>query len=137
MAKKYGFARCEKLKSVVCIDKLFASGRSFWTYPFSVYYRVYNEEGGAACRMLVSVGKHYFKHAVDRNRLKRLVREAYRLNKESLVAAVNNAALHLDFALVYKSKEIADYKTVEAGVRQALSRIKESLEKSPSNSSMA
>lgn len=137
MAKKYGFARCEKLKSVVSIDKLFASGRSFWTYPFSVYYRVYNEEGGVACRMLVSVGKHYFKHAVDRNRLKRLVREAYRLNKESLVAIVNNAAVHLDFALVYKSKEIADYKTVEAGVRQALSRIKESLEKSPSNSSMA
>ncbi|MBO4771318.1 MAG: ribonuclease P protein component [Bacteroidales bacterium] len=130
MAKQYGFSKSEKLKSVVRIEKLFTGGRSFWAYPFSVYYRICNDEGdGAGCQMLVSVSKHYFKHAVDRNRVKRLVREAYRLNKTPLLAALQAANVSLDFGIVYKSKEIADYKTVEAGVRQALERLCGCIEK--------
>lgn len=122
MAKKYGFARCEKLKSYVRIDALFTGGRSFWVYPFCVYYRIYNGED-AACQMFVSVGKRFFKHAVDRNRLKRLVREAYRLNKPPLLDAVSKAGVHLDFGIVYKSKQIADFKTVEAAVKQVIDKL--------------
>jgi len=77
--------------------------------------------------MLVSVGKHYFKHAVHRNRVKRLVREAYRLNKETLLAAVSEANIRLDFGIVYKSKEIVDYKTVEAGVMQAIEKLADAI----------
>ncbi len=127
MAKKYGLTRQEKLKSVSSIEKLFTGGRLFWAYPFSVHYRIYNDEGGSACRMLVSVGKHYFKHAVHRNRVKRLVSEAYRLNKETLLAAVSEANIRLDFGIVYKSKEIVDYKTVEAGVMQAIEKLADAI----------
>ena len=123
MGKNYGFARQEKLKSVVKIDRLFTGGRSFWMYPFGVHYRIYNKDDGAACQLLVSVGKHFFKHAVDRNRIKRLVREAYRLNKSALVDAVSKSGVHLDFGLVYKSKQIPDYKTVETAVKQILERL--------------
>ena len=56
MAKKYGLARNEKLKSVVKIDALFTGGRPVWVYPLSVYYRIYNDGDGAPCKMLVSVG---------------------------------------------------------------------------------
>lgn len=129
MAKKYGFTRQEKLKSVVSIEKLFTGGRLFWAYPLSVHYRIYNDEGGAACKMLVSVGKHFFKRAVHRNRIKRLVREAYRLNKEPLLAAVQQANIRLDFGVVYKSKEIADYKTIEAGIKQAIDKLAEIIAK--------
>ena len=129
MVKKYGFSKQEKLKSVVSIEKLFTSGRLFWAYPLSVHYRIYNDEGGAACKMLVSVGKHFFKHAVFRNRIKRLIREAYRLNKEALIAAVNQANIRLDFGIVYKSKEIADYKTIEAGVKQAVEKLVDTITK--------
>lgn len=130
MAKKYGFTRQEKLKSVVNIEKLFTSGRTFWAYPLSVHYRIYKDDGGTACKMLVSVGKHYFKRAVHRNRIKRLVREAYRLNKEPLLAAVQQANIHLDFGIVYKSKEIIDYKTIEAGIKQAIDKLAEIIENS-------
>ncbi|MBQ1696359.1 MAG: ribonuclease P protein component [Bacteroidales bacterium] len=129
MAKNYGFARSEKLKSVVRIDRLFTGGRSFWAYPLSVHYRICSEDDGTACQLLVSVGKHFFKHAVDRNRIKRLIREAYRLNKEPLVAAVRSAQVRLDFGIVYKSKEIVDYKTIETGVRQAVERLAEVVSK--------
>ncbi|MCR5455868.1 MAG: ribonuclease P protein component [Bacteroidales bacterium] len=129
MSKKYGFARHEKLKSVVKIDKLFTSGRSFWMYPFGVHYRIYSEEGGAACQLLVSVGKHFFKHAVDRNRIKRLVREAYRLNKSALADAVEKSGFRLDIGLVYKSKQIVDYNTVEAAIKQILEKLTEIISK--------
>ena len=123
MAKKYGLARNEKLKSVVKIDALFTGGRPFWVYPLSVYYRIYNDGDGAPCKMLVSVGKHYFKHAVDRNRIKRLVREAYRLNKQPLIDAVTAANVRLDIGIVYKSKQISDYKTIEIAVKQILEKL--------------
>ena len=125
MAKKYGLARNEKLKSVVKIDALFTGGRPFWVYPLSVYYRIYKDDDGdgAPCKMLVSVGKHYFKHAVDRNRIKRLVREAYRLNKEPLLNAVKANDVRLDIGIVYKSKQISDYKTVEAAIKQILEKL--------------
>lgn len=81
MPKKYGLSRSEKLKSVVRTEKLFTKGKSFRVFPFSVYFRLSNDGELTQNQFLVSVGKHYFKHAVDRNRMKRLVREAYRKNK--------------------------------------------------------
>ena len=130
MAKQYGFSKSEKLKSVVRIERLFTGGRSFWAYPFNVYYRIYNaEDNDAECQLLVSVGKHYFKHAVDRNRVKRLVREAYRLNKTPLIDAVAKSGVHLDLGLVYKSKQISDYKTVETSIKQIMERLAAAVDK--------
>lgn len=133
MDKKYVFAKKEKLKSVVKIDKLFTVGRSFWIYPFGVHYRMYSEESGAACQLLISVGKHFFKHAVDRNRIKRLVRESYRLNKAALSEAVSKSGVRLDVGLVYKSKQIADFKTVSAAMRQILDRLTDIVDKNAIN----
>lgn len=120
MQKKYGLSRASRLKSVVRTERLFTKGKSFWTFPFNVYYRIGGVDDTQANQILVSVGKHYFKHAVDRNRMKRLVREAYRLNKIPLMEAAEQAGLRFNVGFVYKCHELSDFATIEKSVKQII-----------------
>ena len=122
------FRKAERLCSKKRIDGLFSGGRSLSAYPLRAIY-VRQTEGNAPVEVLVSVPKRHFKHAVDRNRLKRLVREAYRLNKQTLLEHLDEE--HLSLAFVWTSNELADYKTVESKIRNLLQRISESLETEP------
>ena len=87
MHNEHGLKKQERLCSKKAIDTLFvgSDSKSLSAYPIRAVFR-YTEE--AEVRILVSVSKKRFKHAVDRNRIKRQIREAYRLNK----AIVNNTA---------------------------------------------
>ena len=73
--------------------------------------------------LLVSVPKKFHKRANRRNRLRRRTKEAYRLNKERLADCGKSAAV--DLALIYSSREILPYKTIEHAVRKILSQIAE------------
>ncbi|WP_246073514.1 ribonuclease P protein component [Dinghuibacter silviterrae] len=85
----------ERLKSRKQIDFLFRSAKSFSVFPLRVFYRW---EGSAAARVGVGAPKRHFKRAVDRNRIKRLLREGYRLQKEAL------PGLHA--FIIYTGKEL-------------------------------
>lgn len=82
---RYTFSKNERLCSVKRIDRLFQGGgsKAMSAFPLRmVYVPIDKENGGEPCaQILVSVSKRHFHHAVDRNRVKRQVREAYRLNK--------------------------------------------------------
>src|SRR5438309_2863389 len=80
MAKQYGFGKTDRLKSRKQIDELFARGKSIVVFPVRVSYRFFSSEA-IILQAAVSVSKKHFKKAVDRNRIKRLLREAYRLQK--------------------------------------------------------
>jgi ribonuclease P protein component len=79
--------------------------------------------------MAVSVPKRLFKRAVDRNLLKRRIREAYRLNKKGIYDQMfkNNRKLHL--VIQYQHKEIFDFHSIEAGIRKGLTLLGENLNK--------
>ena len=85
------------------------------------------DELDAPVSILVSVSKRRFKRAVKRNRVKRQVREAYRLNKQPLLEAVEQAGCHVAIAFIYLSDRIADSEVITGRMRTALQRIAETL----------
>ena len=81
----YGLTKSERLNSQLVIDKLFAGGNaSMAAFPLRIVYMQMEKDEHPPVSILVSVPKKRFRQAVDRNRMKRLVREAYRLNKHIL-----------------------------------------------------
>jgi ribonuclease P protein component len=85
----FSFSKDEKLKSKKVIDSLFSNGKSVAKYPLRLVYIEATEEQTIPLKMGVSVSKKHFKHAVDRNYFKRVLRECYRLNKNLLIPNLN------------------------------------------------
>jgi len=97
------FPKKEKLTSKVIIDRIFKEGRSKFKYPFRILFLsdpLYKEPFP---QVLISVSKRNFKRAVDRNRIKRLIREAYRLQKHELLGLFSDKPSYI--AILYTAKE--------------------------------
>ncbi len=119
------FRKEERLCSKKRIDALFCAGnRSLAAYPLRAVY-VMEEREGAPVEVLISVPKRLFKRAVDRNRLKRLVRESYRLNKHILWQALDGK--HMSLAFLWIGERMESFATVQAKVQNLLQRIAETL----------
>jgi len=78
--------------------------------------------------MAVSVPKRLFKRAVDRNLLKRRIREAYRLNKSDLYNFLEQKELKLNLVIQYQHKEIAGFHAIEEGLLKGLTKLLEKLD---------
>jgi len=99
---KLSYNKSEKLKSEKAIEKLFTEGNSVSAYPLRLVY-LKNDD---TLKVGVSVSKRNFKKAVDRIRIKRLLREGYRLNKNMLIS---NKAVDYTFMILYLSKDMPDF----------------------------
>lgn len=114
----------ERLKSYKRIRILFAEGEKFRVSPLLVYYRLRDElVEDVQMQMGVSVSSRYFKRAVDRNLLKRRIREAYRLQKIALKDMLKEKKIAMDLFFVYIEPEIADYETIFKAMAQALDNL--------------
>lgn len=107
--KDFTYSKAEKLKSRKIIDLLFSEGKSVSKFPLRL---VYAPTEGVNEKLLfgVSVSKKYFKNASDRNYLKRVLRECYRLNKHLLH---NNLDKPYAFMFFYQTKELLSYQEIE------------------------
>ena len=103
------------------LNELFASRGSFVCYPFRVgYLEVPRQE--LPLKMMVSVPKRRLKHAVDRNRIKRLTREAYRLTKKELVEQIDPEVTLL-IGFIYLKDRLSRYSTVQQAVEEAFKKL--------------
>jgi len=122
------FAKAEHLCGDKRITKLFTRGDAFIAYPLRVVYLIEPRNDMAAASIMVSVPKKRFKRAVKRNRLKRLMRESYRLNKQELIEALDDKQLQIHVAFNYVSEDVLDFGAVEKKMKIALQRLKDKIE---------
>ena len=110
------FPKSEKLCGERSVDELYKHGKRFVAWPMRVTYM---EVADAGSQVLIWAPKALFKHAVDRNRLRRQMREAYRLNKEIL----EQSGKHYHLAFNYIDKEMQDYRLIDRAMQKALKRL--------------
>lgn len=126
--KSNSLHKSERLDKKKLIEKLFGGGaRSFSVFPLRVVYLALDNVQDEHAAILVSVSKRRFKRAVKRNRVKRQIREAYRLNKQPLLQTLKEHNLHIAIAFIYLSDELTDSSLITERMKTALSRISEQL----------
>ena len=113
------FPKKERLKSKKLIEALFSEGQSVSVYPLRLVYLETTLKTDAHFQTGVSVSKKHFKRAVDRNRIKRLMREAYRLKKG---AFFNNITTQYALMILYIGKKMPTYTEVETKMNQLLAK---------------
>jgi ribonuclease P protein component len=126
----YTFTKEERLCNKRLIDELFHNGSSFLCYPFKASWLLVTEPQQVPVQILFSVSKKRYKRAVDRNLIKRRMREAYRLSKQQqLYDQLNDANKRIILSIGYIGKEIAPYELVEKKMLKLLMQLNTELVK--------
>lgn len=118
----FSFPKKEKLKRKKLIEQLFAGGKGLNNYPVKLIYLRTELPEDVQFQAGVTVSKRSFKKAVQRNRIKRLLRESYRLNKHLVF---NNIEGNFAFLFLYIGKEMPEYEQVEASMKAVLHKFVE------------
>lgn len=126
---EFSFTKAEKLKSRKTIAILFEKGRSAYSFPVKIlyYYKPFSVKVQNPVKCGVSVSSKKFKRAVDRNLLKRRMREAYRLNKNELISTSKEKNLEVNLFILYLANEKEDFSRIRQGVISALKMIIEDI----------
>ena len=118
------FKKSERLCSQILIDRLFqGESRSVAAFPIRVVFLPVDAEVQPGVSILISVPKKRFHDAVDRNRVKRQIREAYRKHKHALVAQMAAQGRGLLVAFVYVSDKIESTSYIEKRITRLLEKI--------------
>lgn len=149
MATKNTYSKNEKLKSRKALEGLFARGKSFSIFPIKVFYTLSEEvnsgnssESSEKNKMLLKSGKVHagvgvssriFKKAHDRNKVKRLLREVYRIQKHPLYAAMEQKTSTLDVFFLYIGKELPDFAALKETMEKVLEKLVRKISETPSH----
>jgi ribonuclease P protein component len=119
------FCKDERLSRKILIKKLFDEGEKRFSYPFRVTYLQCEIPSKYPVQLLITVPRFLFRHASDRNRIKRLMRESYRKNKYILYDSLSKNNKQILLCLTYTSKEIVSYQIIKEKIIVLLQRLKE------------
>lgn len=112
-SKKLTYSKKEKLCSRKVISRLFENGNTFYSDPLRILWLKSEETLSFPVQSAISVGKKSFPRAVDRNRIKRLMREAWRLNKHKLYNQLEKIRIKVVIMIIYSGKNIPEYNDLE------------------------
>lgn len=118
----YSLSKSERLCSKTLIEELLASDISFVKYPYRVIVKKSSLPGKYPARIAISVSKKRFKRAVQRNRIKRLTKEAYRLNKTDLYESMTTGQT-LDILFIFLDNRLPDFSKTDKALKSALQKI--------------
>ncbi|MEO6330638.1 MAG: ribonuclease P protein component [Ginsengibacter sp.] len=121
-SQRFTLTKSERLKSRKLIEQLFREGKSFSNHPFKILYLV-AESGYAPLQSGFAVSKKNFKKAVDRNRIKRLIKEAYRLQKKALTGKLHHQKKFMTVFFIYTGNVLPKYEIVSEKIYVALHRL--------------
>ena len=123
MAKQFTLKKAERLKRRKIIEQLFSEGRAVSTFPIRVQYKLVDELLAEPLQAGFSASSRTFKRAVDRNRIKRLMREAYRLQKAQLEQALQTKQRRVALFLIYTGKELPEYALIKEKMDVVLKKL--------------
>ncbi len=125
------FGKDERLHKKILIKKLFTEGVSFFVYPFRVTTLQTDFSPVPPVQILISVPKQSFKNAVDRNLLKRRIREAYRKNKQVMYKSLQEKHIKILVCFTYTAKVILPFSVIQDKIIILLQRLMEGNGKTP------
>jgi ribonuclease P protein component len=122
---KNSFKKRDRLKSSLEIDALYRENQYVFSFPLKCYYSFSEKnENQSAVRAAFTVPKKTFKHAVQRNRLKRRMREAYRLHYKKLFENfLNQHDKQLKLFFIFVGKEFMEYEGIERNMKAVLLKL--------------
>jgi ribonuclease P protein component len=123
------FPKDERLCRYHLIRKLFSKGSAITIYPYRLIWLTVDEDMPVPAQVLFSYTRKAIRRATDRNRIRRLNKEAYRKCKHRLYAVLENTKKNCIFAVIYLDKNIPAYSVVEQKMDQLLDRLIEEYEK--------
>ncbi|MFT3982193.1 MAG: ribonuclease P protein component [Ferruginibacter sp.] len=118
---RYRLTKNDKLKSRKAIEHLFANGKSFSLFPFRVVWELTDADEGLKAG--VSASSRSFKKATDRNRVKRLMREAYRLSKNDLSLSLKDNDRGMKIFFLFQGRELPEYHLLKEKMEAALKKL--------------
>lgn len=121
------YPRSEKLKSRKLIQELFARGKSVSVAPVKCLFLQQPAGMTELIQTGVGVSARNFRKSVQRNRIKRMLREAYRNNNQSLHQALSNQPTSLALFLLYLGKDMPEWSQLQAAVKSALEKLEKAL----------
>ena len=121
-SNRYTFKKKERLASKIAISELITKGGKIKNFPFFVRFLVI-ENSDSPVKLLISVPKKKFKLAYKRNRIKRLIREAYRLNKQSLYNCLNENNTKILLSVSFYDIKTPDFELVEKKIIYIISKL--------------
>ena len=139
---RYTLRKDEKLRHKTLVDGVFESGTTLYEYPLRLTWRVISPEelegsfrngspeGIGPLQMLITVPKKKLRHAVDRVRIRRLIREAYRLNRLPLkeTSESREDIRTISMAFIYPHTEKMEYAAIEKKMTRLLDKVRKSIE---------
>lgn len=128
MIKKFTLSKKERLKSRKTIQSLFVTNNKIKQYPLKLVWKTQEIGNITELKIAFSVPKKNFRKAVTRNKIKRQLREAYRLNKFSLIIPPNAKPLQLSLIVIYVANEIIPFKDLEKTIKHLLLRLSDEID---------
>lgn len=128
MVKQFTLGKNERLKSRKSIEQLFNEGKKFTTAPFKIIYILNSSQKDPSLLFGTGVSVKNFKKAVDRNRIKRLIKEAYRLQKINLQEKIKANNIQLNVFFIYTAKELPVYDEIYKKTGAILKKLEKIIE---------